>query len=816
MKQFVPPNQTGAKGEAAAHLGTRKPRSESALPGRLGRLAAMANRSSRVQAQLKLREDLQGSTKVQTQRRLAGEINRGTAAQLRNIAGDDEPEASPLPAALEQKAASLPNHTGLPDRLKTGVEQLSGVSLDNVRVHYNSGKPAQLNALAYAQGTDIHVAPGQEKHLPHEAWHVVQQAEGRVRATKQMKQGTPVNDDRALEREADVMGEKALQGKWSGANGDLAPGNSDHQVVQRRVVGKFGIEAEAGKGAFQISAPKDSDGANLIQDRDISFEEYKIADLDGHVSVTLDGERNEETATRYSRSYVVEYIQRPFDVVLENAEALNTVATAWQHALAFWQAHIGDASALKGQLGDWYTLQRTWRGGQFEGKQASPGVTAPQGEAPASFDWTNEAYTTGIVTATQDPEVSMQLTAGSTLLGLLEVYMETSAILETGEPAQDQTRAGIQETQRRALGNPRASKLTNFTFLLNQYVQGNANRNKRYAKEYVTLMSRTSLDVVYEQLGDLKGQFDILVADYLNGVENNALMRYFRRGPESRVFQQDATKEDVTDITIEQLLLSIIKKKRSEMGALEADEEAGNGDVLVQRGLAGFGEINPGAGEALAKFDVANAGEMMRGVPGMIFENRAAGPHTLSRVPDLFRKFAASLKSVNDAHDLAERQRAQAAPARAAPQTQPVRQAAPPPAVQQSKGGCYLTTACVTHRGLPDDCEELEVLRAFRDTVIARLPVGPELIACYYRQAPGIVAAIDAHADRTEIYEGIYEIVRFCVDAIQSGHDAIAMAAYCEMVMNLEQTFVESKADPLTDLCGTTRINHGSRVSRPS
>ncbi len=73
-----------------------------------------------------------------------------------------------------------PNNTGLPDNLKTGIENLSGYSMDDVQVHYNSGKPAQLNVLAYAQGTDIHVAPGQEKHLLHEAWHVVQQKQGRV------------------------------------------------------------------------------------------------------------------------------------------------------------------------------------------------------------------------------------------------------------------------------------------------------------------------------------------------------------------------------------------------------------------------------------------------------------------------------------------------------------------------------------------------------------------------------------------------------------------------------------------------------------
>jgi hypothetical protein len=103
-----------------------------------------------------------------------------------------------------------PNNTGLPNQLKSGIESLSGMSLDNVKVHYNSSKPAQLNAHAYAQGSDIHVAPGQEQHLPHEAWHVVQQAQGRVKPTTQMK-GTSVNDDVSLETEADVMGAKAAQ-----------------------------------------------------------------------------------------------------------------------------------------------------------------------------------------------------------------------------------------------------------------------------------------------------------------------------------------------------------------------------------------------------------------------------------------------------------------------------------------------------------------------------------------------------------------------------------------------------------------------------
>ena len=44
------------------------------------------------------------------------------------------------------------NNTGLPDNLKTGMENLSGVSLDDVQVHRNSDKPAQVQAHAYAQG----------------------------------------------------------------------------------------------------------------------------------------------------------------------------------------------------------------------------------------------------------------------------------------------------------------------------------------------------------------------------------------------------------------------------------------------------------------------------------------------------------------------------------------------------------------------------------------------------------------------------------------------------------------------------------------
>ena len=96
---------------------------------------------------------------------------------------------------------------GLPGRLRAGVEGLSGIAMDDVRVHRNSSEPPKLGALAFTRGTEIHLGPGQEKHLPHEAWHVVQQKQGRVQATTQLK-GAAVNDDAGLEREADQASTK--------------------------------------------------------------------------------------------------------------------------------------------------------------------------------------------------------------------------------------------------------------------------------------------------------------------------------------------------------------------------------------------------------------------------------------------------------------------------------------------------------------------------------------------------------------------------------------------------------------------------------
>src|SRR3954468_9646568 len=94
------------------------------------------------------------------------------------------------------------------------------MDLSDVRVHTGSSRPARLHALAYAQGHEIHLAPGQERHLAHEAWHVVQQRQGRVRPTGHLH-GQAINDDAALEGEATTLGTRAAQG---GHAAELAPG----------------------------------------------------------------------------------------------------------------------------------------------------------------------------------------------------------------------------------------------------------------------------------------------------------------------------------------------------------------------------------------------------------------------------------------------------------------------------------------------------------------------------------------------------------------------------------------------------------------
>ena len=165
----------------------------------LAEISAKLNSSSKAMQLKGLSEQLNHSPRQQQLAQLRANLNEKPVQKQESI------EEEKL---IQQKEESKPNNTGLPDNLKAGIENLSGHTMDDVKIHYNSGQPAKLQAHAYAQGSDIHLASGQEKHLPHEAWHVAQQKQGRVQPTT-LVNGAAVNDDKSLEKEADEMGGKA-------------------------------------------------------------------------------------------------------------------------------------------------------------------------------------------------------------------------------------------------------------------------------------------------------------------------------------------------------------------------------------------------------------------------------------------------------------------------------------------------------------------------------------------------------------------------------------------------------------------------------
>ena len=109
---------------------------------------------------------------------------------------ETEGEQIDLDSLRKHQSSSKGN---VPQGLKNKIEQESGVLLDDVIIHYNSLEPFKFHANAFTRGNEIFLAPGQEKYLSEELWHVVQQKQGLVKPTG-MENGEPVNNAPDLER----------------------------------------------------------------------------------------------------------------------------------------------------------------------------------------------------------------------------------------------------------------------------------------------------------------------------------------------------------------------------------------------------------------------------------------------------------------------------------------------------------------------------------------------------------------------------------------------------------------------------------------
>jgi hypothetical protein len=147
--------------------------------------------------------------KGKTNQRLSFTDNRTNSDDVSNLQSNID--NSENVQSIYQLQKKVDNTNPLPENLKEGVEQLSGEDMSDVKVNYNSNKPKQFDAHAYANGSEIEIAPGQEKHLPHEAWHVVQQKQNKVKPIEKTNYGNLINDEQILEDESDKMGSKALE-----------------------------------------------------------------------------------------------------------------------------------------------------------------------------------------------------------------------------------------------------------------------------------------------------------------------------------------------------------------------------------------------------------------------------------------------------------------------------------------------------------------------------------------------------------------------------------------------------------------------------
>ena len=126
--------------------------------------SSLAQKTTQLQAVIAGNAPVQKAEEEEVQMKTAP-VQKAEEEEEVQMKAEDEEKVQMKAAPVQRKE----NNTGLPDNLKSGVENLSGVSLDDVSVYHNSDQPAQMQAHAFAQGTDIHVAPGQEQHLAHEA-----------------------------------------------------------------------------------------------------------------------------------------------------------------------------------------------------------------------------------------------------------------------------------------------------------------------------------------------------------------------------------------------------------------------------------------------------------------------------------------------------------------------------------------------------------------------------------------------------------------------------------------------------------------------
>lgn len=108
-----------------------------------------------------------------------------------------------------------------------------------------------------------------------------------------------------------------------------------------------------------------------------------------------------------------------------------------------------------------------------------------------------------------------------------------------------------------------------------------------------------------------------------------------------------------------------------------------------------------------------------------------------------------------------------------------------------NNGGCYITSACVHAKSLPDNCYELRTLRTFRDTYLKSLPSGTQDIAEYYRISPQIVERINQLPDAEIIWNSLYQkMIVPCLQLIKNNRLQDAYLLYKTTTLQLKTEYL--------------------------
>ena len=108
----------------------------------------------------------------------------------------------------------------------------------------------------------------------------------------------------------------------------------------------------------------------------------------------------------------------------------------------------------------------------------------------------------------------------------------------------------------------------------------------------------------------------------------------------------------------------------------------------------------------------------------------------------------------------------------------------------KSDSGCFITTACMRACNLPDDCQVLTDLRAFRDTYVRSRMDGGSLLDEYYAVAPAIVAAVNQSDGCETEWRRIFNEIGDAVSHIRANDLPGALSSYRRLFERLKAAYL--------------------------